>query len=104
MISDELMRQFLIVIAQGNSTGEIKLHVDSLEGVNPNARVEFHRDGPVMVMRVQVMKDRWGRVVDRCGQIKCGKCDVFVNYDYPDGSKREYCSDHEESSDTRITK
>jgi len=93
-MNEELMRQFLIVLAKGK--GEIKLHVDSLAAVDPNARIEFERDGPLMVMSVKVYKDEWGRVIDRCGQVKCLKCDVYVNYDYPDGSKREYCAEHEE--------
>lgn len=95
MVDNELMRKFLIILAQGKGDGEIKLHVDSLEGVNPAARVEFYRHGPLMVMRVQVVKDRWGRVVDRCGQVKCLKCDTYINYDYPDGSKRVYCAKHD---------
>lgn len=95
-MDSELMRQFLIVLANsGNRGGEIKLHIGSLDVVDPNARISFNRDGPLMVMSVEVVKDRWGRVVDRCGQIKCGKCDVYVNYDYPDGSKRTHCAQHE---------
>jgi hypothetical protein len=95
VLNDDLMRRFLIVLAQGERNREIVLHVDSLEGVNPAMRLEFKRNGPLMIMTAYVVKDRWGREVDRCGQVKCGKCDVRVNYDYPDGSKREFCSEHE---------
>lgn len=100
-MNEELMRQFLIILAQGKPGGEIKLHWKSLEAVDQNARINFHRDGQVMVMSVEVVKDKWGRVIDRCGQIKCGKCDVHVNYEYPGGSKREYCSDHDKSSERK---
>lgn len=41
-------------------------------------------------------KDPWGRTIDHCGQLQCGKCDTWVNYDYPDGSKREFCSNHDQ--------
>jgi len=99
-MDNELMRQFLIVLAQGKRGEEIKLHVDTLEAVDPNARINFHRDGPLMVMSLEIVKDEWGRVIDRCGQVKCLKCDVYVNYCYPDGSKRTHCSQHD-STETR---
>lgn len=96
-MDSELMRQFLIILAQGKPGGEIKLHWQSLKTVDPNARLKFHRDGPLMVLSIEVVKDEWGRVIDRCGQVKCVQCDVYVNYCYPDGSKRELCSEHDES-------
>ena len=42
-------------------------------------------------------KDRWGREIDECGQIPCKVkgCLTSINYDYPDGSKRTYCAEHE---------
>ena len=94
-MDSELMRQFLIVICQGKPGGEIKFHLGTLDGVNPNARLEFYRDGPLMALRVAVVQDRWGRVVDRAGQVKCLECEVRVNYGYPDGSKRTHCAVHE---------
>lgn len=95
MTNDELMRRFLIVLSQGKLGGGIKLHVDSIEGVDQNARVEFTRDGPLWVLDVVVPKDQWGRVIDRCGQVKCRKCETYINYDYPDGSKRALCAKHD---------
>lgn len=99
-MDEELMRKFLIILAEGKRGGEIKLHVDSLEAVEDAKRIKFERDGPLMVMSVWVEKDDWGRVIDRCGQVKCLKCEVRVNYCYSDGSKREHCSKHDESSDS----
>jgi hypothetical protein len=96
MSSDqELMRQFLIILSKGKPGEEIKLHIDTLDAVDENLRISFKRDGPLMVMSAEVVKDEWGRIVDRCGQVKCLNCDVRINYDYPDGSKREYCARHE---------
>lgn len=92
---EELMRKFLIILGESRGGEEIKLHLTSLETVDPNARLRFRRNGPHMVMSVEVVKDRWGRVVDRCGQVKCLKCDTYINYDYPDGSKRTLCAQHE---------
>ena len=90
-LDTELMRKFLITM----SHGDLVVSLEALKAVDPNARLEFYRDGPLVVMRVKVLKDKWGRTIDRAGQVKCLKCDVWVNYDYPDGSKREYCSEHE---------
>lgn len=93
ILPEELMRQFLIVLAQ--ERGGLKLSLAALEAVDPNTRVEFYRDGPLMAMKLTVPKDRWGRVLDRCGQVKCLKCDVSINYAYSDGSKRTLCAKHE---------
>lgn len=94
-MDSELMRQFLIVLCQGKPDGEIKLDCSTLDAVGQDARLNFRRKGQHMVLSVKVVKDRWGRVVDRCGQIKCEKCDVYVNYEYSDGSKRTHCAQHE---------
>ena len=92
----DLMRKFLIVLASMKQRGgEIKIGIDSLDAVDDNARISFNRDGPLMVMSFEVVKDRWGRVIDRCGQVKCLDCSVRVNYSYSDGTKRERCSDHD---------
>lgn len=91
-MDNELMRAFLIVLAKGE---KIELPVDSLKAVGEDARIRFKKKGSLMVMSVHVVKDRWGRVIDRCGQVKCLKCDTYINYDYPDGSKRTHCGQHE---------
>jgi len=92
ILNEELMRQFLIVLSKGE---KIELPMDSLKAVGEDARIRFTQKGSLMVMSVNVVKDRWGRVVDRCGQVKCLKCDTYINYDYPDGSKRTLCAQHE---------
>lgn len=91
----ELMRQFLIILANGNPGGTIRLHIGSLDLVDPKIRLEFHRDGPIMEMSLKIVKDEWGRELDRCGQVKCLKCDTWINFEYADGSKRECCVEHE---------
>ena len=95
IMREELMRQFLITLCQDRPGGEIKLHQKALKAVDPNIRINFRRDGHMVVMSLEVVKDEWGRVIDRCGQVKCLKCDTYVNYCYSDGSKRTVCAEHE---------
>ena len=91
--TDELMRKFLISLCKSKRGGEIKVPMKTLE--DQNTRLNFRRDGRFMVLSLEVVKDQWGRIVDRCGQVKCLKCDVYINYSYSDGSKRTLCAQHE---------
>jgi hypothetical protein len=92
---DQLTRQFLVSLCGSSPGGEIKLPMAALDAVDENGRLRFRRAGKFIVLSVKVVKDRWGRIVDRCGQVKCLDCDTYINYDYPDGSKRTHCAQHE---------